>query len=167
MSEIAYYVAGDIACSIHKHGTLGNLYGYIGLPPNHPWHGKHYNDIGADVHGGLTWCGPEKASISISPERREYLSAHVGKGDWNSEEYDALPRWEVIDHEWAFPHDTGLDLWWVGFDCAHLGDLTPSMPPHPGDIYRDEADVRNEIEGLVQQATMAAQREVKSSANTP
>lgn len=29
--------------------------GYIGLPPEHPWYGKPYDDIPADVHGGLTY----------------------------------------------------------------------------------------------------------------
>lgn len=30
--------------------------GYIGLPKEHPWYGKHYNDLSfVNVHGGLTW----------------------------------------------------------------------------------------------------------------
>lgn len=30
--------------------------GYIGLPPEHPWFGKHYNSIPIEVHGGLTYA---------------------------------------------------------------------------------------------------------------
>ena len=30
--------------------------GYIGLPPEHPWYNKHYNDIECNVHGGLTYA---------------------------------------------------------------------------------------------------------------
>lgn len=29
--------------------------GYIGVPPGHPWHGLDYDDVPADVHGGLTY----------------------------------------------------------------------------------------------------------------
>lgn len=29
--------------------------GYIGVPPEHPWFGKDYDDIDCSVHGGLTY----------------------------------------------------------------------------------------------------------------
>lgn len=29
--------------------------GYVLIPEGHPLHGKHYNDIDVDVHGGLTY----------------------------------------------------------------------------------------------------------------
>jgi len=29
--------------------------GYVGVPTEHPWYGKDYDQIDADVHGGLTW----------------------------------------------------------------------------------------------------------------
>ena len=29
--------------------------GYIGVPPEHPWFNRSYNDIDVDVHGGLTY----------------------------------------------------------------------------------------------------------------
>jgi hypothetical protein len=29
--------------------------GYIGLPPEHPWHGKNYMELEVDIHGGLTY----------------------------------------------------------------------------------------------------------------
>jgi hypothetical protein len=29
--------------------------GYIAVPPGHPWHGKDYDEIDCDVHGGLTF----------------------------------------------------------------------------------------------------------------
>lgn len=34
--------------------------GYVRVPAGHPWHGKHYNDIDADVHGGLTFAEPDE-----------------------------------------------------------------------------------------------------------
>lgn len=33
--------------------------GYVRVPPGHPWHGKDYYDIDADVHGGLTFAHPD------------------------------------------------------------------------------------------------------------
>lgn len=30
--------------------------GYVGLPKGHPMHGKHYDAIDADCHGGLTYA---------------------------------------------------------------------------------------------------------------
>lgn len=33
--------------------------GYVRLPPTHPMYEKHYDDIPAEVHGGLTFCDIE------------------------------------------------------------------------------------------------------------
>ena len=54
------------------------------------------------------------------------------------------------------------DIWWLGFDCCHFGDLCPgdlfiptiSIPD--GIKYRDMAYVRRECESLAQQAKRAA-----------
>lgn len=37
----------------------GHRCGYVLLPTNHPWHGKHYDQIDSSVqiHGGLTFSG--------------------------------------------------------------------------------------------------------------
>lgn len=36
----------------------GALCGYVGVPEGHPWHGKHYRDVDAYCHGGLTYADP-------------------------------------------------------------------------------------------------------------
>lgn len=38
----------------------GHRCGYVGVPRGNPSHGKGYEDIGADVHGGLTYSGGGK-----------------------------------------------------------------------------------------------------------
>lgn len=46
-------------CILHRGGG-GAWCGYVGLPPGHAAHGKVYNDVDVDVHGGLTYadkCG--------------------------------------------------------------------------------------------------------------
>lgn len=44
--------------------------GYIAVPPSHPWHGKDYDSIDCQVHGGLTF-GSIKASIKNWAEAKE------------------------------------------------------------------------------------------------
>ena len=151
MPEIAYFILGDFPCSIHKHDTLGTLCGYLGVLPIHPWYGKDQGDellYQIDVHGGITLVCHEKSSRQMSPEYRAAFLADVRP----------LPEFKWVstpnkDNE-SWPHDTRQDVWWVGFDCAHLYDLVPAHP-RPGDIYRDERYVRRELEGLARQAADA------------
>jgi hypothetical protein len=37
---------------------MGALCGYVGVPPGHPDHGKDYDDVDVEVHGGLTYAAP-------------------------------------------------------------------------------------------------------------
>ena len=60
------------------------------------------------------------------------------------------------------------NVWWLGFDCSHGGDLVPAIcklyedlgkGPHVGmgreDTYKNIAYVRREIAGIARQAVMA------------
>ena len=55
------------------------------------------------------------------------------------------------------------DVWWLGFDCAHLGDLAPSTTKYPSlgfpadGKYRDQAYVREEVTSLALQISNAAE----------
>jgi hypothetical protein len=54
------------------------------------------------------------------------------------------------------------EVWWLGFDCAHAGDVSPSMLRYfrtsrhfhlmPGETYKNVAYVRAEVERLAAQA---------------
>jgi hypothetical protein len=49
---------------------LGHRCGYIRIPNGHPWFGKHYDDIEAEIHGGLTFSrmiDPEEESPFPEP----------------------------------------------------------------------------------------------------
>lgn len=70
---------------------MGALCGYVGVPPEHPWHGKDYNDIdgAVDVHGGLTYANKcNDAAICHVPKDGEpddvwwlgFDCAHSGDG---------------------------------------------------------------------------------------
>lgn len=55
--------------------------------------------------------------------------------------------------------DGDSSLWWLGFDCAHLGDLVPaSRVFHElrGETYKDIAFVTGECERLARQINEAA-----------
>lgn len=116
----------------NHHGTLC---GYVGVPPEHPDHGKDYDEVDVDVHGGLTFAG---MCDEEAPE---------GHGICHIPEPGRPP-----------------DVYWLGFDCGHFMDLSPGMIefqrqvsersglPHDfGEVYRDIAYVRSECEQLAQQ----------------
>ena len=46
--------AGLKAAVIAHH--MGHRCGYVGVPEDHPWHGKGYDEVDLDVHGGLTYA---------------------------------------------------------------------------------------------------------------
>ena len=105
-------------------GPLLHWCGYVGLPPEHPWFGKDYDQIEPypEVHGGLTYSDDHKPK-------------HESDG-----------------------------LWWIGFDCAHAGDLVPGLG-HDG-VYRSLEYVKQEITGLMRQA-VEANRAVPQTAEEP
>jgi hypothetical protein len=39
------------------HNSMGYRCGYARMGPNHPWHGKGYDELDPAVHGGLTFAG--------------------------------------------------------------------------------------------------------------
>lgn len=45
-----------LRCLIKRTPQLGNLCGYVGVPPGHPLHGQDYPDVRVSVHG-LTFAG--------------------------------------------------------------------------------------------------------------
>lgn len=83
-------------------GPSGALCGYVGVSKGHPAFGVDYDSVRIgeecpDVHGGLTF------------------SAHC------------TPTDDPAKHICHMP-DEGEDdnVWWLGFDCAHSGDIMPT-----------------------------------------
>jgi hypothetical protein len=59
------------------------------------------------------------------------------------------------------------ELWWIGFDCAHCGDLSPGMLKYDSRLDRDETYkdwdyVKAECESLARQAKQT-QRSVENA----
>lgn len=91
-----------------------------------------------------------------------HLCGYIGVPEWHpwhGQDYDSieasvhggltyaasdLPRTETV---------TGIS-WWIGFDCAHSGDMMPFLDNSlrfSGDTYRDLEYVKNECRYLVDQ----------------
>jgi hypothetical protein len=125
--------ATGLDCLIHR-GPSGALCGYVGVPPGHRFHGSDYSAVLFDtedgdssypeVHGGLTF------SDSCAETTRE-----DGRGICHIPE-PGRPA----------------DVWWLGFDCAHSGDLCPSYDRSwEYGTYRDLEYVKREVESLARQ----------------
>lgn len=135
-----------LAC-LAVRNRMGAWCGYVGLPTGHAWREMGYDDIPAEVHGGLTY-GPRPCM-----EDHETGICHtVEDGDDD-------------------------DVRWIGFDCNHAMDQAPGMiasyrhieermgisyedsQAERGDIwrevYRDVAYVRSEVAYLASQVAAA------------
>lgn len=125
-----------LPCLIVRNG-VGALCGYVGVPEGHRNFGVDYDGATANdggyisVHGGLTFA--------------DSCHAHA---DGESRGICHLPSKGEPDH-----------VWWLGFDCAHAGDYTPSSSQYPQDCfrqgwdeqYRDVSYVKREIASLARQ----------------
>jgi len=130
---------------IIKRGPQGVWCGYVGVSENHPAFEESYgwdeDDVLSkiEVHGGLTFAN------KCQDGSEEDAICHI-------------PSPGEPDH-----------VWWLGFDCGHAWDLSPSMLAYnrkrfaetgdplwddsrPSDeVYRDIYYVRNEVKSLAKQ----------------
>lgn len=117
-----------LPCLVVRHPGSGHWCGYVGVSNGHPYFQKHYADCAVEVHGGLTF-----ASLCDPKEKPETGVCHI-------------PEPGEDDH-----------VWWLGFDCAHAGDVSPAYDikkycaPWPGESYKDLEYVKCECEALAQQ----------------
>src|SRR3990167_6590733 len=73
-----------------EHPTMGHFCGYVLLPSTHSDFRKTYDDIDADVHGGLTYANEEAGMWCVG-----FDCAHVG---------DFMPTFSLDTgprHEWT------------------------------------------------------------------
>lgn len=185
-------------CMIFRHPDAGHLCGYVGVPPDHPYHGIDYNqcpllvreddcpDRDEDdfccehepvhrfpVHGGLTFANdcqeptPEEwaaefgllSGDDLVLDRDDVAGLAAGVipsfAEWRRRK---MPQRICHTPEEGRPED----VWWFGFDCAHLGDVSPG---HGREIellgrgtYKTFDYVKGQVEDLA--ASLAAVQEV-------
>lgn len=106
---------------------MGHWCGYVVVPEGHPAHDKGYDEVddSIDVHGGLTFAD------RCQEGPIDQTVCH-------------LPAPGEPDH-----------LWWLGFDCAHYGDLMPAARSYLDvgryGVYRDLSFVQEECRRLAKQ----------------
>lgn len=121
---------------IIRRGPTGAWCGYVGIPKDHPLHGKDYDKI-------------------YNYETEEGVDIEIHRGLTFSDECSG-------DHITGVCHDkTDDDVWWFGFDCAHGGDLMPAFLhiyknagvdiKVIGDSYKNVEYVKSETEKLAKQ----------------
>lgn len=90
-----------------------------------------------------------------------HLCGYVGlpkKSKFYKVPYDDIP----VDVHGGLTYDSDnlhmqpeTNLWWIGFDCAHSGDLCMLYsylgPVDIDDVYRDMEYVENEVKSLIDQ----------------
>lgn len=163
--------ASGLPCMIVR-GPSGSLCGYVGVPECHSAHGKDYDSLDVEVHGGLTFA---RGCSEITREKWEaWRTRLLGRQD-EAKRYpvgDAardLKEWaaSLESYEaWAEraqaryvchlvkPGDPD-NVWWLGFDCAHLGDVCPSHErigyAEHGASYKGVPYVERECQSLARQ----------------
>lgn len=160
-----------LPCLIVRNG-LGALCGYVGVAEAHRHYGKGYDDVGADVHGGLTFaagCSDHSREAWVkwraheATWRAEAIKFPVGDSarrikEWAGcfDDYEAWNERMIARSVCHIPDAGETDrIWWLGFDCAHLGDFIPGMRErrYPGEDqwYKDISYVRDEVTKLAAQ----------------
>lgn len=135
--------ATGLPCLIVRNGS-GALCGYVGVAEGHPCFEQGYGDAKAvtplneddggyiDVHGGLTFAG----FCADTEDESKHICHVPAPGE---------PK----------------RVWWLGFDCSHSGDVSPSMSKwrreHGFDrsewleSYKAIGYVKNEVRKLARQ----------------
>lgn len=65
-----------LPCILHRVAGHGAWCGYVGVPPTHPWHGRGYDDVDVDVHGGLTYAEGCREHVCHVPQPGESDDFH-------------------------------------------------------------------------------------------
>jgi hypothetical protein len=95
------------------------------------------------------WCGYVGVPSDHSCYKKNYDDVYV-------DVHGGLTYSSLCDKTGAICHtpEPGMpdDVWWLGFDCAHYNDMTPSLlySDSPG-TYRDVTYVKNEVCKLASQ----------------
>lgn len=123
--------ATGLPCLVNRTES-GHLCGYVGVSASHPLHGKDYNDADVEVHGGLTFA--DFCQPHKTPDRGICHLVEDGEDD---------------------------KVWWLGFDCAHSGDISPKYAEErdfiaPYNRYRTFGYAKRECAELARQLKAVA-----------
>lgn len=80
------------------HNGIGYRCGYIRLPKGHPWHGKDYDGVSAEVHGGLTFSEPDTPCEKGGPDDAWWIG------------FDCCHLWDKMDESLPNRHPVGYRI---------------------------------------------------------
>jgi hypothetical protein len=83
----AFLYHNGFRCHVRRHSQLLSLCGYVSVLPGHPWYGKHYDDIVADVHGGLTYSAKGEFGWVVGFDCAHFSDYVPGLTGWNGGTY--------------------------------------------------------------------------------
>ena len=132
--------ATGLACRMRR-GPGGHWCGYVALPVGHPLYGKGYGDavtVPAGYMDREVKVDEDYGAIAV------LTASLVAKPDENVWPLDVAVRCHGgLTYAAARDGD-----WWLGFDCAHSGDLCPKYSHHDGDVYRNVEYVKASLAKL-------------------
>lgn len=117
-----------LPCVILRMPSMGHLCGYVGVPQEHPWHGKGYDERvptpnwlhdeayhGSPVDVFIEACEGDLSQCRIESALNVHGGVTYAEGDLGGND---APAPTITDPtQW----------WWFGFDCNHSGDYAPEM----------------------------------------
>lgn len=134
-----------------KRGPGGHLCGYVGIPAGHAWFGKNYNE---------TVKVPQSVvERPLDVDKVGAINIFCASAGGNNPAEGLIDMVLAVDVHGGLTYSSetapGSDIkgrWWLGFDCAHSGDIAPKYGSlGRGDVYRDIAYVEAECRALAAQ----------------
>jgi hypothetical protein len=114
--------AGFACLALRNH--YGAWCGYVAVPPGHPMHGRPYDDVDAEVHGGLTYSHACDGAICHVPRPGESDNVWWLGFDC-SHAWDLVPALDGLCHgrfPTLFDHATYRDLEYVQNEIRSLAE---------------------------------------------
>jgi len=131
---------------------LGHRCGYVKLPEDHPWYGKHYDDIDVRIHGGLTFAGELACGCS-----------ELDSGFWIG--FDCAHCYDMLDPDEMSPEylksyrrmrELGRHLSKAFCDSIGLTDPDDPPPPMPEGTIRGRVYVEGQCKQLAAECAEVA-----------
>lgn len=96
--------------------------GYVGIPKTHPLYGKDYNHKSNVRLDGLT--------VQINNPVGTFLAAaSIGEEEYADLSYAANVNGGLTYAQGTPDYPVESDLWWFGYDCAHIDDIDDGGKP--------------------------------------
>jgi hypothetical protein len=138
-------------------GPGGHWCGYVGVSPEHPWHGKGYSE--SKTAPCTDECADREDDWHFACTPEGIIEVHGGLTFANSCDH-------IADESAGICHlpepGESDNVWWFGFDCAHCDDLSPkyeARSPEPwreNNVYRALPYVEQQIASLAAQLSKFA-----------